>query len=167
MPALLSLIPGKDWFYAALIALLLSLGLYERHHLLTEGAQRQEAVVQAASAKVQADAAKQTAAVAAAYAGTVTGLQETIDAQTQAAALQHNTDSQRLRDYDAYRRAHPALGSPTGGLPAAGEGSESAAGADASLGSLEQVALGLAGAAANARDALNVCMADRAALVGK
>jgi hypothetical protein len=61
MGALLALIPGKDLVYGAVIICLITLGLYERHHLIAEGQQHELAALQASSAKLQKETDKQTA----------------------------------------------------------------------------------------------------------
>jgi hypothetical protein len=61
MPALLALIPGKDWLYGGLIVLLISFGIYERHHLIAEGQQHELAALKLSSDKLQKQTAIQTA----------------------------------------------------------------------------------------------------------
>jgi hypothetical protein len=58
MPALLALIPAKDWFYGALIVGLLIFGVHLHHKILAEGIAKQ----QAADAQASAVLVKQTAA---------------------------------------------------------------------------------------------------------
>jgi hypothetical protein len=61
MPALLALIPIKDWIYGGLIVLLISFGVYERHHLIAEGQQHELAALKLSSDKLQKQTAAQTA----------------------------------------------------------------------------------------------------------
>ena len=61
MPALLALIPLKDWVYSGLIILLIGFGVYERHHLIAEGQQHELAALKLSSDRLQKQTAIQTA----------------------------------------------------------------------------------------------------------
>ena len=61
MPALLALIPTKDWLYGGLIVLLIVLGIHEHHKILAEGIAEQKAADDKATAVLVAASAKQTA----------------------------------------------------------------------------------------------------------
>lgn len=61
MGALLALIPTKDLVYGALIAILLAFGIYERHHLITEGATHELAALKASSDRLEKKSAAETA----------------------------------------------------------------------------------------------------------
>ena len=61
MPALLALIPTKDWLYGGLIILLIVFGIHEHHKILAEGIAEQKAADDKATAVLVAASAKQTA----------------------------------------------------------------------------------------------------------
>lgn len=111
MSALLALIPGKDLFYGAVIVALLAAGGYEVHHLKAEGAAAEVKVVQAASAKAQAAAAKQIADLNSQHAASIAAIQEKQSADLKVAAAQSADLASRLRNYQANRGCpHPVLG---------------------------------------------------------
>jgi len=58
---LLALIPSRDWFYGAAILGLLIFGVYERQHLINEGAAHEVAALKASSDKLKAETAVKTA----------------------------------------------------------------------------------------------------------
>jgi len=165
--ALLALVPIKDWVYVGVIvALLTAFGIYtvhERH----EGEAHEIAALKKSSDALQAKEAAHVIAVAKAYADSANANEEKLNAQLQAAADQHNSDADRLREYDAYRRTHKDVGSPQTGSGTDGAGNQSTSGYEDQLASLEQVALGLATAGREMNAALTACMADRNSLVGK
>ena len=61
MPALLALIPTKDWLYGGAVILLILVGLHEHHKILAEGIAEQKAADDKATAVLVAASAKQTA----------------------------------------------------------------------------------------------------------
>lgn len=61
MPALLALIPTKDWLYGGLIVLLIVFGIHEHHKILAEGIAEQKAADDKATAVLVANTTKQTA----------------------------------------------------------------------------------------------------------
>ena len=61
MGAILSMIPGKDLVYGALIVTLIAFGAYERHHLIAEGQQHELAALKLSSDRLQKQADQQTA----------------------------------------------------------------------------------------------------------
>jgi hypothetical protein len=61
MPALLALIPTKDWLYGGLIIFLIIFGIHEHHKILAEGIAEQKAADDKATAVLIAASAKQTA----------------------------------------------------------------------------------------------------------
>ena len=61
MPALLALIPTKDWLYGGAVILLILVGLHEHHKILAEGIAQQKAADDKATAVLVAASAKQTA----------------------------------------------------------------------------------------------------------
>jgi len=167
MGALLALIPGKDLLYGGAIVALLLFGAYEVHHLKAEGAAKEVAALKASSDTLQVTVARENAALASNYAATVAAITEKADENDKASAAQHESDAQRLRDYDAYRSSHPAVESAGSGAQPAPAGAPSDNGVERSLSSLEQVALDLAGALRDDTNALSSCMADRDGLAGK
>jgi hypothetical protein len=61
MPALLALIPAKDWLWAAVFAAALIFGVHEHHKILAEGIAEQKAADDKATAALVAATEKQTA----------------------------------------------------------------------------------------------------------
>jgi hypothetical protein len=61
VPALLALIPTKDWLYGGLIILLIVFGIHEHHKILAEGIAQQKAADDKATAALVQQTAKQTA----------------------------------------------------------------------------------------------------------
>jgi hypothetical protein len=167
MGALLALIPGKDLFYGGAIIALLLFGVYEYKHIEAKGAAHEIAALQASSKTLTDAATKQVAETAANYATTVAAITEKADENDKASAAQHESDAQRLRDYDAYRSSHPALESAGSGTQPQAAGTPGDNGVERSLSSLEQVALDLAGSLRDDQNALSACMADRDGLTGK
>ena len=161
MTALLSLIPLKDWLYGGLIvALLIGFGWYT-HRERSIGAANEVKVVQAASAKVQAAAAKQIATINAQHAATVAAIKVVQNAQLQIAAIDSAVLTQRLRNYEANRSCpRPVLA----GSPAAPTGSASSPGSDSSVESaVEQVIA----AAEHDNAVIDAERAERDSLTGK
>lgn len=161
MGALLALIPGKDWLYGGIIvALLVGFGWYT-HRERSIGAANEVKVVQAASAKVQAAAAKQIADLNTQHAATVAAIQETQSVQLKAAAADSATLAGRLRNYEANRSCpRPVLA----GSPAAPTGSASSPGSNSSVESaVEQVIA----AAEHDNAVIDAERAERDSLTGK
>jgi hypothetical protein len=167
MGALLALIPSRDWFYGALIVGLGCFIVYERYHLIAEGKAETLAALQKSSVALTAKAQAQIVATATAYTASAAKITGDLDAQVKAAAALHVSDAERLREYDAYRRNHPALAGTVapGGTQSAGSSGPSTN--DAELASLEQVALGLATSGREVNAALSACMAERESIDGK
>lgn len=61
MPALLAMIPVKDWLYGGLIVLLIVCGIHVHHKLIAEGIAEQKAADDKAVAALTQQTAKQTA----------------------------------------------------------------------------------------------------------
>ena len=61
MPALLALIPSKDWLYGGAVILLILVGLREHHKILAEGIAQQKAADDKATASLVASNAAKTA----------------------------------------------------------------------------------------------------------
>lgn len=164
---LAKLVPIRDWIYLGIFVAMVAGFFYYRHSLIVEGEHTEAAAVQVASNKAIAAANIQIAQLTKDHENAVAKIQVATTAQLQAVAVQHDSDLERLREYDAYRRAHPAVQSvPSGsGNQAAGNGG--AVTDDDRLSSLEQVGLGLATAVNTGRVALNACMKERDDLVGK
>ncbi len=167
MTALLKLVPLKDWVYLSLILVLMggfvSYTIHERHL----GAAHEIAALKKSSDELQAKAAAHVAAVAKSYSTASTSNLETLNAQLKIASAQHDSDAQRLREYDAYRRAHSTVASAQAGSGVGGQGAGSSSEDDGRFSSLEQVALGLATAGREVNSVLSACMSDRNALTGK
>ncbi len=119
------------------------------------------------SDELQAKAAAHVALVAKAYSTASTANLEKLNDQLKAASDQHDSDAQRLREYDTYRRAHPVVASTQAGSGTGGAGTSSASEDEGRFASLEQVALQLATAGREVTSVLTACMVDRDALTGK
>ena len=165
---MLAFITGiRGYLYAGLaVGLIGTFGWYT-YHERSLGAAHEAVAVEKASAKVQAEADAKIAALVAAHTKEVATIQETINAQIKAANDQHDSDSQRLRDYDAYRNSHQPVRSATSTPADSKPGNTVPDVSGDSLGSLEQVALGLTDAVKSLMLSLNACMAERNDLVGK
>src|ERR1700677_4174846 len=92
MPALLALIPTKDWLYGGLIVLLIVFGLHEHHKILAEGIAEQKAADDKASAVLVATTAKQTAELQA----KATMAEQAYDKEVQSVANQPPVGAVRL-----------------------------------------------------------------------
>lgn len=167
MPAILSLVPLKDWIYGGIIvALLAGFGVYTVHerHL---GAAHEVAALQKSSAALQAKAQEHIIEVAKAYTDSFNANEEKLNAQLQAASDQHDSDAQRLRDYDAYRSAHSAVARAANAPATPVSGASGTDDLEQRIASLEQVALSLADADRQIEAALAACIRDRDSLTGK
>jgi hypothetical protein len=167
MGVLLSFIPEKDLFWGGIVvALLIGFGFFV-HHERSLGAAHEVAALKISSDKLVAAAAKQVQETASNYAATVAALQEKTDATLKADAVQHDSDAQRLREYNAYRSEHPSLGSAASSPGSQNQGTSGPAESYRLLDTLEPVAVGLADADRDLSVELKACMADRDALTGK
>ena len=104
MPALLALIPTKDWVYLSLIMVIIGFTGYYTIHERHVGAAHEIAALKKSSDELQAKAAAHVALVAKAYATASTSNMETLNAQLKVASDRHDSDAQRLREYDAVAR---------------------------------------------------------------
>lgn len=163
MLGLLSLTTVKEWFWGGLVVAMGILALHVYH----AGERHEVAALAAQSAKLVAQAQAQLEAQQADYNKQLGTLQERLNATIQADTAQHTLDAQRLRDFDAYRRAHPDVPSPSGGQGAGGNGAGGAQPGGDVFERLGSVALELADAVRAEARALNACVAERNALTGK
>lgn len=164
---MLSLIPIKDWIYlGAILALLAGFGVFV-HHERTVGAAHEIAALQQSSQKLQAAADAKVAQLTAQHTADITANKVVYETQLTALSSQRASDAQRLREYDAYRRARPSVPDTANGPGAATVIPGSAVGSVQRDERLEQVALDLANAAGDAAAALKSCMAERDTLAGK
>ena len=92
MPALLALIPTKDWLYGGLIILLIVFGIHEHHKILAEGIAEQKTADDKATAVLVAASAKQTAELQA----KATMAEQAYDKEHQAILDQPSVGSVRL-----------------------------------------------------------------------
>ena len=167
MAALLSLIPGKDIFYGALIIALLLFGWHEVNHLKAEGATKEVAALKISSDKLVAQEAAHVALVAKTYAAAAANTQGKLDAQIQANTALASNDANRVREYNAYRSQHPAMASAGGTVGSSGQGTGSASQSEDFAGELGQAGVSLADALRDSNAALGACMKDRDDLTGK
>jgi hypothetical protein len=159
---LTKLIPFRDWLYAGLAIAATVFWFHHDHVEQVAGAAKVTAAVKEASAKADAKAAAQIAALNDQHATQLAKVKEVYDNAITSAAAQHDADLERLRHITAGRDngGHPSLGSPTPAAPTADSG-------DHSFASLGAVAAGLADALRQDDAALGACYADRDALTGK
>ena len=166
--ALLKLLPYRDYAYAALAVAAVSWFLVHDHNERVIGAKREAAAVAAASAKTQAAAAAAVKQLNDTYSVQVKEITDGFQIQLAAAAAQHASDVERLRerasaDGDGGRSVlRGAAGSQQG--KATGAGGAGAEGLGDVPGAL---ALELADALRHDDAALTACYADRDALTGK
>ena len=160
-------LPIKDILYASIILLLLGgFGWYTIHER-DIGEAKEVAALKASSEKLQAAADAKVAQITAQHTTEVTTIKETYETALTADSAQRSSDAQRLRNYDAYRSAHGAVGSASPGPSTGGPVQSGTGSSDAIFSRLESVAGELADSARNANAALSACIADRAALTGK
>lgn len=149
-----------------IVAIAGAFGTYTFHerHL---GAAAKVAELKVSSDKLVIAATKKVADLTTQHAAQVAAIVGVLDNERKVSVAQSGADALRLREYDTYRSQHPAIrGSATGpGVASAGGGGSS--GDDERLTSLEQVALQLATADRDGKNALSACMADRNDLAGK
>lgn len=161
--SLFSLTTWKEWFWAGLVVAVGILGL----HIYNDGVNHEKVAVAAASSAAEAKAIKQNAATQATYVAQVNTITETSSAQLETATAQHDSDVERVRDFDSYRSIHAAVAPTSSGPAPVSAGVPSGDSDSERLSSLEDVALQLAGAAADSDIALRACIKDRDALTGK
>jgi len=158
MGALLALIPGKDWLYGALIVGggVLCWHFYDKY----ENAVNYAVTVKAESVQAQKDAAKQIADLTTAYNTGLAANKAIYENELKVAAVQHASDTERLRGLAATRNSDPVL------QGSAGTAAEAAAWASR-LGALESISAGLADALRQDDAAATECRRDRDSLTGK
>ena len=136
---------------------------HERHI----GAAAEITKLKESSAKLVQHADEQIATLTKQHAAVVVAVTEKADEQHRIDSLQHTSDSDRLRQFDTYRRQHPAVQSTASGSTDQAGGNGSAGGNDDSVGRLERSALELADATRAGKVALESCMAERDSLTSK
>lgn len=167
---MLATLEAKALGALAVIAVLgMLFGAYKvhEHRIVAEAKAAEVEQLKMSSAKLIQKADEQIAANNSTHAAVVAAIKETADAQHQIDTARNASDADRLREYDAYRRLHPAVGSPASGQGDPGAGSSSVVGDGDRLTSLEQVALDLAVAGRSSLSALKSCTVERDSLTGK
>lgn len=164
---LAKLAPIRDYLYLAVAIAFLVTFLFYRHSLIVKGERTKLAELTVSSRKLEAANATRLATITKTYDGNIVAIKDANAKQAQIDAAQHVSDASRLRDFDAYRRAHEGVASTSGGPGLAIAGDGGASGDDARFERLEVVALGLATAGRASQSALTVCMSDRDELTGK
>lgn len=159
-----ALVPVRDWLYLAVILALIGFGVYERNHLIDEGQRHEVTALKESSAKLIAQAQKDIAARDADYAAKVQALEKRYAQEHQNDDAQRASDAERLREYDAYRRAHPTVGSAACGPCSRPSGSVSVDPDGERFDRLASLAVELAAADSAARTALTACMSERDSL---
>ena len=152
--------PVRDYIYAGLAVAAVAGWFYHDHVIATRAVEHEMVAVKAASDKAEQDAVARITALNNQHIDELAKVKEIYDKAMVDAAHQRDADLQRLRDADAYRRAHPVLDSP------AGPGASAPAGSS-SLTELEQISAGLADALRRDDAEAIKCFADRDALTGK
>lgn len=95
---------------------------YERFHLIDEGEARQLAKMKVSSDKLLATAQANIVKETEAHAADVAANQVKLDEQLKANSVLSDALNKRVRDFDAYRRQHPALAGSPGGPSSASPG---------------------------------------------
>ena len=132
MPALLAMVPLKDWLYCGLIAAILAGGFWYHHKLIDEGIAEQQVTDARASATIAAKTAKETA-----------------DLQARAMTAEQAYDKEHAESQN-YRDSHPlapvrlCLSTPTRGsvVPQAGAANPGNAGAGTAPANIPNVSSG-------------------------
>ena len=136
MLAFLSLLPSRDWFYAALIIGLVAWGAKERHDLLAEGARHESQAVAAATLKAQQTRAAELMVLAKQDAQNLIDVRTDYETRLTASAKLTASLSARLRDYLNASRSSAAVP----GDPATSAGPDGPAGeSDGVAGALQGV----------------------------
>lgn len=136
---------------------------YERH----KGATVELAKMKSSSDALLAAANAKIATLTADHAKQVAAIIGVIDNERKANAVSSASDAERLREYDAYRRQHPAVASAGGGPANQGAGANSAGQGEDFVSELGQAGVSLAGALRDSGTALNACTVERDGLTGK
>jgi hypothetical protein len=158
MPALLALIPTKDWFIGAAVIgfTVLCWHFYDKY----ENAVEYAVTVKAESAAALATANKQIADLTTQYAASLEANKVIYENELHAADLQHASDTERLRSIAAARATDPVLSGASGITAAIAAWSER-------LNRVERISGSLADALRYDDAAATECWRDRDALTGK
>lgn len=135
-------------------------------HFEHKGATTELAKLQVSSTKLIAQAQKDIQAETAKHAADVKANQEKTNAALAANAALQSSLSQRVRDFDAYRRAHPDVPRPAGGFSAAQPGECGASSCGDLAVQLATAGDELAGSSGKLAVALQSCQRDRDSLTG-
>jgi hypothetical protein len=108
--------------YAGVLALLAGWMAYERTHLIDEGEARELAKMAKSSQQLLAQAKARIATQDQDHAAFVASNRSQTDVLLKANSTLSDTLDQRVRDFDAYRRAHPDVSRAAGGPAATGAG---------------------------------------------
>lgn len=161
------LVPFRDWIYLGAFLLFCAGALYVHHHIVVTTQARDKADMLAQSDKLEKAAEAAIAQLTTQHAADTAKILGDLHVQQQTNRALAATDTERLRQFNAYRRAHPALASAASGPQPASSGAIGPAEIGGLFDSLEQVAVQLADANRDASAALKGCMADRDSLTGK
>ncbi len=170
--ALLGWTKLPQWAMEAIAILIavaaVSLGILYWHHTIVVATEaRDRAAMQAASQAAQAAAQKQIDRLNAQHATDVAKLKVDDEQRHEADLAQHNSDLERLHQFDAYRRAHEKVGSASSGPANPPNGGSGPTDFISILSRLEPVASGLADSTRQTATALTLCMQERDSLTGK
>lgn len=167
MPLLLKLIPLRDWLYLGLFLSLIAGSVVFVHHERQIGASHEAVQVRAASDKAEHDAQVKIDNLNKLHTSDVETIRGAYETQRKVDSDKHDSDAQRLREYDAYRRSHQTVGGPAAGPGAVPSRDGGVPSNDDRFSSLEQVALDLAAGGRSVLNSLNACRMDRDKLTGK
>ena len=146
----------------AALALIAVLVLHYEH----KGASQALAKLETSSAQLVVKAQAEIAKEAASHQADVKANQEKTDAALAQVATTNNALSNSVRDFDAYRRAHPDVSRPRGGLNATPGGNASTVDYGAIAVQLAEVGNELARSAGDLAASLQSCQRDRDSLTG-
>jgi hypothetical protein len=146
----------------AAVALVAIFVLHYEHKGATEELGKLQQSSAALIAKANEDIAKETAA----HAADVKANQEKIDEALAANSALGTTLAQRVRDFNAYRAAHPDVPRPSGVSGATGEGSCGATSCGDIAGRLAEAGNELAASVGELTATLQGCQRDRDSLTG-
>lgn len=157
----------RDYLYLAIFLAFVGFVLYERHHLIAEGETKILTEVKKTSAAAEQKADALVAKLTAEHIAEVAKIKGETGEQLKAISDLHDSDAERLREYDAYRRTHTTVPGTSAGQRPSQSADEGANGLERQLASLEQVALGLAASGSEVDAALSACINERDSLTGK
>jgi hypothetical protein len=162
---MLSLLPFRDYLYAALAVVAVVFWFHHDHVLEARGAASELVAVQKTTKTLQAQAQAQIASLTKQHDADVAKVQATYEQTLASNNAQHNADLKRLRDdYESHSASHASLAGTSGATP----GPDAGAAGAVTLGNVPAgLTLELADALRADDAQLTSCWADRDSLTGK